>query len=75
MASQNGISKESNEETLAKRAKKASLVLGALSLEQRNLALQKIYDTLIQKQDEILAANKKDMEVYPPPFTWEISDI
>ena len=60
----NGIpSTESNEEALAKQAKKASLILGALSLKQRNLALQKIYHTLLQRQDEILAENKKDMDV------------
>ena len=58
-------SNEQEEQVLAKQAKKASLVLGALSLEQRNLALEKIYDVLIQNKDEILEANRKDMEVLP----------
>jgi gamma-glutamyl phosphate reductase len=53
-----------NQETfLAQRAKKASLILGALSLFERNAALQKIHDTLLTKQNEILAANKLDMQV------------
>jgi gamma-glutamyl phosphate reductase len=61
MSTTNGTS--SSEVRLAKQAKKASLVLGALSLEQRNEALKKIYSHLIIKKPEILAANALDMKV------------
>jgi gamma-glutamyl phosphate reductase len=64
MSTTNGTS--SAEVRLAKKAKKASLVLGALSLEQRNEALKKIYLHLISKKPEILAANALDMNVRSP---------
>ena len=48
---------------VARRAKKASLVLGALSLVQRNDVLQRIHDVLVSKKQEVLAANKIDMDV------------
>ena len=46
---------------LAKNAKKASLILGALSLSERNDALQLIYETLQSNKSQILTANKRDM--------------
>jgi gamma-glutamyl phosphate reductase len=61
MSTTNGTS--SAEVRLAKQAKKASLILGALSLEQRNEGLEKIYSHLITKKPEILAANVLDMNV------------
>ena len=64
MSTTNGTS--SAEVRLAKQAKKASLVLGALSLEQRNEALRKIHSHLINKKPEILAANALDMNVQSP---------
>ena len=65
----NGPSTTNKETVLAKQAKQASLILGAVSLNDRNAALQKIYDVLMEKQDEILEANKLDMQVKPLPFT------
>ena len=59
----NGLSTSNKEIVLAKQAKHASFVLGALSLSQRNAGLQMIYDTLIARKEEILAANKLDMQV------------
>jgi len=52
-----------NERVLAKAAKKASLVVGALSLSERNAALQTIYDSLQGRKAEVLAANQRDMTV------------
>ena len=63
MSATNGPSSATDEAALAAKAKQASLILGALSLTQRNSALQKIHDTLLAKQNEILAANKLDMQV------------
>lgn len=63
MSATNGPSSATDEAALAAKAKQASLILGALSLTQRNSALQKINDTLLAKQNEILAANKLDMQV------------
>jgi gamma-glutamyl phosphate reductase len=62
MASTNELSTISGETVLAKQAKQASLILGALSLNDRNAALQKIYSTLLEKKNEILEANKLDMQ-------------
>lgn len=56
----------SDEIVLAKNAKQASLVIGALSISQRNTGLQKIYDTLVVKESEVLAANEIDMQVVLP---------
>jgi glutamate-5-semialdehyde dehydrogenase len=53
----------SNERMFAKAAKKASLVVGALSLSERNSALQTIYDSLQKHKAEVLAANQRDMTV------------
>jgi gamma-glutamyl phosphate reductase len=75
MATTNGSSTLNKERILAQRAKQASLTLGALSLSQRNGALQKIYDTLLSKQDEILAANKLDMQVHHKRTTKLMSQI
>jgi gamma-glutamyl phosphate reductase len=80
MSTTNGTT--SSEVGLAKQAKKASLVLGALSLDQRNEALQKIYSYLISKKPEILAANALDMNVRfscagltcRPPKDWSKAD-
>lgn len=66
MSSTNGLSIENKETILAKQAKQASLILGALSLSERNSALLQIYNTLLTKQNEILNANKLDMQVLPP---------
>ena len=63
MSTQNGPSTTGKETALAKQAKQASLVLGALSLTQRNEALQTIHSTLLSKHQEILNANKLDMQV------------
>jgi glutamate-5-semialdehyde dehydrogenase len=46
---------------LAKAAKQSSLVLGALSLSERNAALHAIHDSLVARKQEILAANAQDM--------------
>jgi hypothetical protein len=62
----NGLSTTNKETVLAKQTKQASLVLGALSLNDRNAALQKIYDVLVEKQQQVLAANKLDMHVNTP---------
>jgi glutamate-5-semialdehyde dehydrogenase len=59
--SANGLSLIEKDAELARSAKKASLVLGACSLDERNDALQGIYDTLIDRKTEILEANKRDM--------------
>jgi hypothetical protein len=64
----NGLSAANKETVLAKQAKLASLILGALSLNDRNAALQKIYNVLTEKQAEILEANKLDMQVSTPPL-------
>ena len=63
MSTSNGVSTPSKETILAKQAKQASLILGALSLSQRNEALQTIHSTLVSKHQEILEANKLDMQV------------
>jgi glutamate-5-semialdehyde dehydrogenase len=63
----NGLSTTNKETVLAKQAKQASLVLGALSLSDRNAALQKIYNVLVEKQNQVLEANKLDMHVNTPP--------
>jgi gamma-glutamyl phosphate reductase len=52
---------------LAKQAKQASLVLGPLSLSDRNAALQKIYNVLVEKEHQVPEANKLDMHVNTPP--------
>lgn len=49
-------------EVIAKEARKASNILKTLSNEQRSDALQKIYDTLISSKQEILEANKLDLD-------------
>jgi gamma-glutamyl phosphate reductase len=68
------VSTANKETLLAKQSKQASLILGALSLEDRNAALKKIYDVLIGKQAEILEANKLDMQVNTPPLDkWQDS--
>jgi gamma-glutamyl phosphate reductase len=66
MSTTNGLSSAPEETALAAKAKEASLILGALSLTQRNWALQKIHDALLAKKDEILSANKVDMQVHSP---------
>jgi gamma-glutamyl phosphate reductase len=63
----NGLSTTNKETVLAKQAKQASLVLGALSLSDRNAALQKIYNVLVEKQNQVLEANELDMHVNTPP--------
>ena len=63
MATTNDLSITNKETVLAKQAKQASLVLGALPLSDRNAALQKIHSSLLKKQNEILEANKLDMQV------------
>jgi gamma-glutamyl phosphate reductase len=65
MLTTNGLSTTNNETVLAKRAKQASLILGALSISERNFALQVIYKILLSKKKEILDANKLDMQVLP----------
>jgi gamma-glutamyl phosphate reductase len=67
MSTTNGPFSATDEVSLATKAKQASLKLGALSLAQRNSALQKTNDRLLAKQDEILAANKLDMQVHFTP--------
>jgi glutamate-5-semialdehyde dehydrogenase len=57
----NGTSPSHAEQALAKNAKTASLILGALSLSQRNSALATIHSFLVAEKDAILAANKLDM--------------
>lgn len=52
----------SDAETIAQQARKASNILKTLSNEQRSNALQKIHDYLRDSKDEILAANKLDLE-------------
>ena len=49
------------EKVLAAQAKQASLILGALSLSDRNAALQRIHSQLASLKDDILAANQLDM--------------
>lgn len=44
------------------KAKKASYVLGIATAEEKNNALNKISELLIEKTTEILEANKKDLE-------------
>jgi len=66
MATTNGQRTTEKEAELAKHAKRASLVLGALSLADRNAALHKIHSTLLERQNEILEANKLDMQVPVP---------
>ena len=46
----------------AKKAKSASRQMANISTEKKNKALYKVADGLLEKTDEILAANKKDME-------------
>ena len=48
--------------TLALRAKEAATGLGTTSTEQRNRALLAMAHGLMANQDEIIAANQKDME-------------
>ena len=57
------MSTSNKDRELAQKAKKASLVLGALSLKQRNNALQQIYTALQPQKQAILQANKLDMQV------------
>jgi len=66
MSTSNGLSTTNKETLLAKQAKQASLILGALSLTQRNEALETIHATLVSKHQEILDANKLDMQVTRP---------
>lgn len=47
--------------TLAKQAKAASIELAAFGNTQKNLALHTIADALIERREEILAANDKDI--------------
>lgn len=49
-------------EEIARNAHRASTVLKTLSDEQRSTALYKIRDALIKSKDEILKANRIDME-------------
>lgn len=44
------------------KAKKASYVLGIATTEEKNKALEKISKLLVEKTNEILEANKKDLE-------------
>ena len=48
---------------LAQKAKEASYKLAGISLETRNKALKNIYEALIENKDNILKANKKDIEL------------
>jgi gamma-glutamyl phosphate reductase len=63
MLTTNGLSTTNDETVLARQAKQASLILGALSISERNFALQVIYTILLSKKNEILEANKLDMQV------------
>lgn len=49
-------------ETLARNAKKGSHVLQSLSPVDRSSAVNKLADLLISRQDDILKANKKDID-------------
>jgi glutamate-5-semialdehyde dehydrogenase len=46
----------------AQAARKASRSLAVLSAEDRNNALTTVHAALLQAKDEVLAANKKDLE-------------
>ena len=53
---------DSDFETIAKNAKTASKMLGAVSSETRNLALKNIAEELKANSEKIFDANKKDLE-------------
>ena len=53
---------DSDFETIAKNAKTASKMLGAVSSETRNLALKNIAEELKANPEKIFDANKKDLE-------------
>ena len=61
MSTTDGVQAKDKDWEVAKNAKKASLVVGALSLDQRNDALQRIHDILIERKHDILNANQCDM--------------
>lgn len=48
--------------TLAIQAKKASILMQGVSTELKNSALKKIAEALLARKDEILEANRQDME-------------
>ena len=47
---------------ILKEAKKVKTLLASLSTEEKNNALLKMADALIENADEILTANKSDLE-------------
>lgn len=49
-------------ESIAIEARKASIQLAALSVEQKNQALSAIRDALKRSQDQIVSANQQDLE-------------
>lgn len=48
--------------SMALEAKKASILMQGVSTELKNSALERIAGTLLERKDEILEANKQDME-------------
>ncbi|HOK44233.1 MAG TPA: gamma-glutamyl-phosphate reductase, partial [Thermoclostridium caenicola] len=48
--------------TMAIQAKKASILMQGVSTESKNSALKKIADALLARKEEILEANRQDME-------------
>jgi hypothetical protein len=68
MSTNEGASSTNKDQILAQQAKKASLILGALSLTQRNTALEQIHAVLQAQKHAILEANQLDMQVQPPSF-------
>lgn len=53
---------ESEVRAKARLAREAAAVLARLSTEQKNEALLRMADALVRRQDEILAANERDLE-------------
>ncbi|WP_287154425.1 glutamate-5-semialdehyde dehydrogenase [Candidatus Solincola tengchongensis] len=49
-------------EEIGKRAKEASLRLGTLTTEVKNRALEEMADALLARQEDILSANRLDLE-------------
>ena len=57
------LSMELSIESLAGEAKKASYVLARVSSSEKNSALERIKQVLLDQRDSILDANRIDMEV------------
>jgi len=50
-------------ENIAKSAREAFEASQLVDVSERNVALQAIRKVLLEKRDDVLAANKKDMDV------------